>query len=165
MYKSEHKVREERESPKVDIKMVAYKKIDENLSIAGQIFVSSLEVLKGQGFTTIMCNRPDYEEDIEDQPLSSEIESRAVELGMQFVYIPIDDSGPTLQAVEQTRKALDGAEGPVFAYCLSGMRSMTLTSLAKALDGRATTDELISKAKTHGYNLSRFRPTLEFVAA
>ena len=145
--------------------MAAYKKIDENLSISGQIFVGHLDKIKAQGFTTIMCNRPDFEEDDEDQPLSSDIQDRARELGMEFIYIPIDGSGPTMKAVQKTKAALDTARGPVLAYCLSGKRSLMLYSLAKAFGGHSTTDELISKATSVGYNLSGLRPTLDFVAA
>ena len=145
--------------------MAAYKKIDENLSISGQIFVGHLDKIKAQGFTTIVCNRPDFEEDVEDQPLSSEIQNRASELGMEFIYIPIDETGPNMKAVHKTKKALEAAKGPVLAYCLSGHRSLVLYSLAKAFGGHSTTDELISKATSVGYNLSGLRPTLDFVAA
>lgn len=145
--------------------MAAYKKIDEKLSISGQIFVGHLEKIKAQGFTTIVCNRPDFEDDIEDQPLSDDIQNRAHELGMQFVYIPVDGSGPNMKAVQKIKEALDAARGPVLAYCLSGQRSLTLYSLAKAFDGLSTTDELIFKASQVGYNLSGLRPTLDFVAA
>lgn len=145
--------------------MAAYKKIDEKLSISGQIFVGHLEKIKAQGFTTIICNRPDFEDDIEDQPLSDDIRNRASELGMQFIYIPIDDSGPTMKAVQKTKEALDAARGPALAYCLSGKRSLMLYSLAKALGGHSTTDELLSKASQVGYDLSGLRLTLDFVAA
>lgn len=145
--------------------MAAYKKIDDKLSISGQIFVGHLEKIKAQGFTTIICNRPDFEEDVEDQPLADDIQNRARELGMQFVYIPINDIGPTMKAVHKTKEALDAARGPVLAYCLSGHRSLMLYSLAKAFGGHSTTDELISKASSIGYNLSGLRPTLDFVAA
>ena len=145
--------------------MAAYKKIDENLSISGQIFVGHLDKIKAQGFTTIICNRPDFEEDPEDQPLADDIQNRASELGLEFVYIPIDDSGPNMKAVHKTKEALDTARGPVLAYCLSGKRSLMLYSLAKAFEGHSTTDELISKAISVGYNLNGLRPTLDFVAA
>lgn len=145
--------------------MAAYKKLSENISVAGQLFVGSLEKIKAQGFTTIICNRPDYEEDIEDQPLSADIERRASELGMQFSYIPIDGSGTTLEAVHKTKEALDGAGGPVLAYCLSGMRSVMLASQALVLGGEFTSEELIDKALTLGYNLDRLRPEFDRIAA
>lgn len=145
--------------------MTAYKKLDENISVTGQLFVDHLDMIKDLGFKTIVCNRPDYEDDIEDQPLSTEIESRAAELGMQFSYIPVGGEGPTPEAVQQTKDVLDGASGPILAYCLSGKRSVILASLAKALGGEFATDELISNALSLGYNLDGLRPTFDSVAA
>ena len=145
--------------------MAAYKKLSENISVAGQLFVGSLEKIKAQGFTTIICNRPDYEEDVEDQPLSADIERRANELGMQFSYIPIDGAGPTLEAVHMTKAALDNADGPVLAYCLSGARSVMLASQVLALGNHSTIDDLIAKALSLGYNLDRLRPEFARLAA
>ncbi len=144
--------------------MAAYKNLSENLSLAGQLFAGSLDKIKAQGFTTIICNRPDFEEDIEDQPLSTVIELRAAELGIRFLYIPVDGV-PTLEAVHRTKQALDSADGPVLAYCLSGMRSIMLLSQALVLRGDFTIDELIAKAQTLGYNINRLRPEFDSIAA
>lgn len=144
--------------------MVAYKEVSENLAVAGQIFISQLEVLKERGFEVIICNRPDYEDDVEDQPLAAQMESRAAELGLKFVYIPVSGT-PTLQAAKSTKEVLDAAEGKVLAYCLSGMRSIMLCSLAHALEGNVKSDDLIQNAKTLGYNLSGLRPAFESMAA
>ncbi len=144
--------------------MAAYKKISDNVSVAGQLFAGSLDKIKAQGITTIICNRPDYEEDVEFQPLSVEIACRAQELGMNFHYIPVE-SVPTTEAVYNMLSALDRAEGPVLAYCLSGMRSVLISAQALVLDGDYTADELIAKALTLGYNLGSLRPTFARIAA
>ena len=145
--------------------MAAYKKLSENISVAGQLFVGTLEKIKAQGFTAIICNRPDYEDDVEDQPLSADIERRAKELGMKFFYIPVEGSVPTLEAVHMTKAALDNTDGPVLAYCLSGARSVMLASQVLALGNHSTIDDLIAKAQSLGYNLKALRPAFNSVAA
>ena len=134
--------------------MTAYKKLEDNIFISGQLFADDLEKIKAQGFTTIICNRPDYEEDIVDQPLSNEIERQAQALGLQFFYIPMGSQGPTQKTVQETRHALDEARGPVLAYCLTGKRSVILCSQALALSGAHSMPDLVSAAQALGYNLS-----------
>jgi uncharacterized protein (TIGR01244 family) len=138
--------------------MVKCIEISDKFSVSGQIDTSDLESLKAQGFTVIICNRPDYED--ANQMLASDIESRVVELGMQFIHIPISGRGPNMQAVELSKQALDDASGRVLAYCRSGMRSVMLWSLATAMSGGTSADELIDMAASAGFNIDGLRPTL-----
>ena len=142
--------------------MVACKELTENLSISSALSVTDLESVKAQGFDVVICNRPDNEE--LGQLHSSEIESRAAELGLQFFHIPINMKGPSMEAVHATKKAFDAYEGKAIAYCKSGMRSVVLWSLATAMEGDISTDELISKATSVGFDISGLRPTLDSLA-
>lgn len=142
--------------------MVKDIKIDEKFSVSGQLNAGELESLKEQGYAVIICNRPDYED--QNQVLAADVESRAMELGLQFLHIPISGSGPTMQAVELTKQALDEASGPVLAYCRSGMRSTMLWSLASALRGDASADELISTAANAGFKIDGLRAALDSLA-
>lgn len=142
--------------------MVKSIKIDEKFSVSGQLDTSDLESLKEQGYAVIICHRPDYEDP--NQALAADIESRAVELGLQFLHIPVSGSGPTMQAVQMTKEALDEANGQVLAYCRSGMRSVMLWSLATAMGGGVTSDELISTASAAGFKIDGLRTTLDSLA-
>jgi uncharacterized protein (TIGR01244 family) len=59
---------------------------------------------------------------------------------------------------------LEGAGGPVFAFCRSGTRSCNLWALARARMGDAP-DELIEKGAGAGYDLNGLRPLLDQLAA
>lgn len=142
--------------------MTKYIKLDEKFSISGQLSVSDLESIKEQGYTAIICNRPDYEDP--GQLLVADIESCATELGLHFLHIPVSGSGPTMQAVDLTKQALDEASGPVLAYCRSGMRSTMLWALASAMRGDVSSDEIISVASDAGFNLDGLRATLDGLA-
>ena len=52
-------------------------KVEEKFFVAGQIFPSDIKSLKEQGFQTIVCNRPNGEE--EGQPIYEEIEKTCKE--------------------------------------------------------------------------------------
>ena len=90
--------------------MVAHKELTENFSITGSLHPSDLELVKENGFNTIICNRPDHED--AGQPLAAEIERRAIELGMKFFHIPIAGGGPNMQAVRKTQQAMDASMSP-----------------------------------------------------
>lgn len=137
--------------------------INKKLSVAEQITINDLKLLKDQGFTLIICNRPDFEE--ANQALADDIESHAIELGLKFLYIPVTKSGPTMQAVEMTKQALDEASEPILAYCRSGQRSTMLWSLATALGGGVTADEILATASAAGFKIDGLRPTLESLSS
>ena len=48
-------------------------KLDENLSVTGQICIDDIDQIASSGFRSIICNRPDYEGGNE-QPTSEELE-------------------------------------------------------------------------------------------
>lgn len=133
--------------------------IDKQLSVSEQITVSDLQALKDQGFDTIICNRPDFED--VNQVQAADIENHAGELGLKFLHIPITKSGPTMQAVEMTKQAFSEAGGPIVAYCRSGQRSVMMWSLATALNGGVTAEEILTKVSAAGFNIDGLRPTLE----
>lgn len=137
--------------------------IDKQLSVSEQITVSDLQALKDQGFDLIICNRPDFEE--ANQVQADDIKNRAIELGLKFLHIPVSKSGPTMQAIEMTKQTFDEAGGPIFAYCRSGQRSVMMWSLATALGGGATADEILSTASAAGFKIDGLRATLESLSS
>jgi len=54
--------------------------------------------------------------------------------------------------VEKTRAALEGSDGPVFAFCRSGTRSTTLWALSQA--GEMDGADIIAQAAGAGYDMS-----------
>jgi uncharacterized protein (TIGR01244 family) len=68
----------------------------------------------------------------------------------------------TPQNVARQRALIDGAEGPVLAYCRSGTRCSIVWALAHA--GDLTPDEILSATTDAGYQLSDMRPVLEQLA-
>jgi uncharacterized protein (TIGR01244 family) len=126
------------------------KRINDQVSVSGQIRPEDVPAIKAAGFTTIVNNRPDGE--APDQPSGAEIEAAAKAAGLEYRFIPLGRDGVTQDMVEQTREALEGSAGPVFCYCRSGTRSTTLWALSQA--GTLEGGEIISAARNAGYDMS-----------
>ncbi|KKC32684.1 TIGR01244 family sulfur transferase [Devosia psychrophila] len=126
------------------------KRINEHVSVSGQIQPEDIAALKEAGFTAIINNRPDDESP--DQPASAEIEVAAKAAGLDYYAIPLGREGVSPDMVEKTKSVLEGSAGPVFCFCRSGARSTTLWALSQAGDMDAS--EIISQAAEAGYDMS-----------
>ncbi len=126
------------------------KRIDDHVSVSGQITPEDIPALKAAGFTTIVNNRPDGE--APDQPSGAAIAAAARAAGLDYVAIPLGREGVSPDMVEKTRQALEGSAGPVFCYCRSGTRSTTLWALSQA--GKQDASAIIAAAQNAGYDMS-----------
>jgi uncharacterized protein (TIGR01244 family) len=126
------------------------KRINDHISVSGQIQPEDVAAIKAAGFTTIVNNRPDGESP--DQPAGTEIEAAARAAGLSYYAIPLGREGVSPDMVEKTKAALEGSNGPVFAFCRSGTRSTTLWALSQA--GEMDGGEIISEAARAGYDMS-----------
>ncbi|MEO3385002.1 TIGR01244 family sulfur transferase [Mesorhizobium sp. CAU 1741] len=102
------------------------KRIDEHFSVDGQIQPDQVAKLAAQGFTAIVCARPDNEDP--GQPSFAEIEREARKHGMKAAHVPVATMPPTPEQIEQFRTAMSSFDGPVFGYCRSGARATALYS-------------------------------------
>ena len=132
--------------------------IDETISVSPQITPAEVTEIARAGFKAIVNNRPDEEEP--GQPSGDAIRAVAETLGLSYHAIPVTHAGFSMPQVEAMRSALEGAGGPVFAYCRSGTRSTNLWALAEASRG-TDPDTLVGKAANAGYDISGIRPMLD----
>jgi uncharacterized protein (TIGR01244 family) len=131
--------------------MSDFRRVTEDFTTAPQISVADVAEAKRQGFTAIVCNRPDGEDP--GQPTAAEIAAAAGAAGLTYTHIPF--SGPPGPAqVEAMRQAVDAADGPVLAYCRSGTRSITCWAIGQAMSGAMGRGELVTLGRAAGYDLS-----------
>jgi len=126
------------------------KRINDHVSVSGQIQPEDVKTLKDLGFTAIVNNRPDGE--APDQPAGGEIEAAASEAGLAYHAIPLGRDGVNPEMVAQTKAVLEGSDGKVFCFCRSGTRSTTLWALSQA--GDAPASQIIAQAAEAGYDMS-----------
>lgn len=128
------------------------RRLDERVSISGQVAPGDLQAIAAQGFRMIINNRPDGE--APGQPTGAEIQAAAEAAGLTYRSIPIRQLEPG--AIEATAQALGEAEGPVLAFCAVGTRSTFLWALARSREG-ADADDLTGKALAAGVDLTPIR--------
>ncbi|WP_119166245.1 bifunctional protein tyrosine phosphatase family protein/NAD(P)/FAD-dependent oxidoreductase [Algihabitans albus] len=124
--------------------------VSSRLSVSGQIAPSDVAGLATAGYRAILCNRPDGEG--ADQATFEEIAAEAKKARLEARYLPVVSGKVTDEDAAAFGRALDELPGPVFAYCRSGTRSVTLWSLSQA-DGLELT-EILQRAKSAGYDMS-----------
>ena len=139
-----------------------FRKLTEEVFASPQIGLAEVAAAKAQGIVLIINNRPEEESD--DQTPGAEIEAAASAAGIAYVAIPITHAGFSEQQVNAMATALQGAGGPVLAYCRSGTRSTLLWALAEA-SGGGDPATIAARAAEAGYDISPVRPLVDMLAA
>lgn len=130
--------------------------VDSAFAVAPQLDPSDMASLAERGFTAVICNRPDGEED--GQPTVQSMREAAQNAGLAFHHIPVSGGAFPEAAIAAFRAVRRGTEGPTLAYCRTGTRSITLETLANPLDRSA--DMRLQLAREAGYDLSAFADRL-----
>lgn len=136
--------------------MSPFRTITPNFSASPQISAADVAQAARDGFTAVICNRPDHED--MGQVSAQEIAKACAEHGLSFTHIPVSGGIPE-EAVPLMREALAASKGPVLAYCRSGTRSTNLWALAEASAG-GNPEELVEAGARGGYDLRGLMPLL-----
>ena len=131
--------------------MTGFRRVTDSLSVSPQITTDDLARAAEEGFVLVINNRPDDEEP--GQPSSAQIEAAAKAAGLAYAHVPVR-GGPTHDQVEAVRRAVEGADGPVLAFCRSGTRSIVTWSLGQAASGAADRGTLVRLGADAGYDLA-----------
>lgn len=99
-------------------------RLSEKCAVAGQIQPSEVADLAADGITTIICNRPDFEDF--EQPTAAEMEKACESQSITFHHIPVSHGALSMDTVGQFREAVSESPGLVLAYCRSGQRSSVI---------------------------------------
>ena len=94
---------------------ISLTKLDEKLSVTGQISMDDLHEIAESGYKSIICNRPDFEGG-DDQPTSEQLEELAKSLGIVFVYLPVEIAGISADHGEKFKELITALPGPILAF-------------------------------------------------
>ncbi|MEM9524419.1 MAG: TIGR01244 family sulfur transferase [Pseudomonadota bacterium] len=130
--------------------------ITDAYAVSPQIEPGDMAALAAEGFTAVICNRPDPE--VPPELGRDAMERAARRAGLTFVYNPVAGGAPGMEAVA-AQSAVLASGGKVFAYCTSGTRSCILWALAQA--ELLPVDEIIEAAGRAGYAIQGLRPQIE----
>jgi len=139
-----------------------FNRVAENFWVSPQICVEDLQDARAMGVRLIINNRPDGE--APGQPSSAEIETAAKAAGIGYAHIPVGPEGITPDKMAAFEKAMaDHDHAPTLAYCKSGTRSILVLAYASARIGKPV-DQIISQARSAGYNIAGHKPSLDSLA-
>lgn len=104
-------------------------KLDDQVSVAGQIQPAQMAEFAAMGFKAVLCHRPDAENPEELQ--HGVLAAAAAENGLAFYYLPIVPGVFPPEVAAQVKQILATTQGQVFAYCASGRRAATIWEMAQ----------------------------------
>ena len=130
--------------------MTEFRAVSGRLSVAGQIAPADVATAKRQGVALVINNRPEGESP--DQPPGADIEAACRAAGVAYMALPIRGRPDSEQSAAM-KAAIDGAGGPVLAFCRSGARSISAWALGEALAG-GDRGAILAAAGGAGYDLS-----------
>ncbi len=133
------------------------KQLTPRFSISPQLSVADMDAAHALGFHSVIVNRPDGEE--AGQPSIAEMRQAASAAGLGFAAIPVAPGKVTDEDAAQFEAALETLEGPVIAYCRTGVRAATLWALTSAT--ALGPDAVLNATTAAGHDLSQLRPRLE----
>ena len=139
-----------------------FRKLTDSIHASPQITLEDVAEAAAMGVKLIINNRPAGESD--EQVPGPYIEAAARAAGIDYVAIPVTHAGFSEPQVVAMAKALEGAQGPVLAYCRSGTRSTLLWALSEASQG-GDPDALTNMAAKAGYDVSPVRPLMDMLKA
>ena len=131
--------------------MADIRTVSDAFAVAPQITPADMGEIAARGFKLVINNRPDGEGP--GQPSSDEMAAAAQAAGLDYIHIPVV-GGPQRAQVDAVYEAVKAADGPVFAFCRSGTRSIVTWSLGQALAGDRSREDLIRMGRDAGYDLS-----------
>lgn len=134
--------------------------ISEQVSVGPQVLPEELADLKAQGFTQIICNRPDGEGP--DQPSFASMETAATAAGMKAYYAPFIAGDFPIESLNTVIDALATGEKTAM-YCLSGTRSVILWAAREVLAGRDV-ESVINDAAQIGYGIGQLHGFFDSLA-
>jgi uncharacterized protein (TIGR01244 family) len=131
-------------------------KLADQYYVLAQITEAEMVKYCAQGFEVIINNRPDNES--EGQPLSKDLAKKAQELGVRYIYNPVDLSVLSQRQLDQQKAAVSSGD-KVLAFCRTGTRSSVLWVLNNQVEGAF--DELVGSVNAKGFDLTRCLPAME----
>ena len=126
--------------------------LTESLSVAAQITPQDIPDLAAQGFTVVVCNRPDGE--VPGQATMDEIEAACNDADLLFVRYPVDAMNFPGSDIEGLGALFDDPGQSVLAYCRTGTRCANLWVTSQTGDAQ---EAAMQTARDIGFDLSLVR--------
>jgi len=130
--------------------MSDFKKINDDLSIAGQIFAEELRKLAIEGFKSVLNLRsPDENGFFHDEKQEAQI------VGLEYTNIPLNPKEANQELTAEAIEAVENLPKPILIHCAGGARAGGIALIAEAIQAGLTYEEIAQKANELGINLEQ----------
>jgi len=136
--------------------MADIRKLTDNLSVAPQLVGADFEEISRLNFRSILCNRPDREE--QGQPDYEELRKQAEAAGLTVKFQPVNGANISDDDVDDFEENITELPQPVLAYCRTGTRCTVLWALSEA--SKQPVDDILETASKAGYALDALKPRI-----
>ncbi|MDO5640592.1 MAG: TIGR01244 family sulfur transferase [Neisseria sp.] len=137
-------------------------KLADNLYISPQLTQADVQEAAGLGIQSVICNRPDGEED--GQPTFGEVQQWLAAAGITHsVQQAVTAPNINTDNVARFKQLRAESPVPVLAYCRTGTRCSLLWGYDQVANG-VPVAEVVAAAQAAGVDLSNFAERLEAAA-
>jgi uncharacterized protein (TIGR01244 family) len=133
------------------------KKINDQLTVSGQITLEELEQAAKEGFKSVMNLRSPSEEGF----LNDE-QQQAESLGLHYVNIPVKVSDLSEELTTEILKQIDALPKPALIHCGVAMRAGAMALMNVATRQGMTPEQAFEKAGQIGFDCSAYPEMKEF---
>jgi len=126
------------------------KKVNDDLSIAGQISAEELRKIAIEGFKSVLNLRdPDENGFFHDEQQQAEI------VGLEYVNVPLNSKEPNQQLTAAAILEIDHLPKPILIHCAGGARAGGIALITEAIQASLTYEEISQKATELGISLEQ----------
>ena len=128
--------------------MTYVKKVNNDLSIAGQISSEELKQLAIGGFKSVLRS-PDENGFFHDEKQEAQI------VGLEYTNIPLNSQAPNQELTAEAILEIDHLPKPILIHCAGGARAGGIALIAEAIQSGFTYEEIAQKANELSINLEQ----------
>ena len=125
------------------------KRVTDALFVTPQPGKPDIRRFAGQGFRTIINNRPDGEEP--GQLSAADAKAEAQQANMAYVHLPVKTGAITASDVDASVARQSAAR---CRACKTGTRSYLLWGAAEVMSGKRDAGDIVTQAAASGYDLN-----------
>jgi uncharacterized protein (TIGR01244 family) len=130
--------------------MTDFKKINDDLSIAGQISAEELRKLAIEGFKSVLNLRdPDENGFFHDEKQEAQI------VGLEYANIPLNSQAPNQELTAEAIQSVENLPKPILIHCAGGARAGGIALIAEAIQSGFTYEQIAQKANELSINLEQ----------
>lgn len=134
------------------------KKINDEITIAGQITPEQLQQAAQEGYKSVFNLRSP-----EEQGFLPDEQQQAEFTGLQYKHIPVKPNAMTEELTTQVLAEIDQLPKPVLIHCASAMRAGAMALMHLATREGMTPEQVFAKAASVGFDCSANPQIKQFV--